>query len=98
MNKSEWIYQEQGLNSVEKVLIILIFSALAVANLYALIYCGFTDAQDGWIYLSFLDVILLTVGWLAWYSLYGNGWLNQKMNWLGGDFLPSKKVGKGNVV
>lgn len=93
-----WKKQELGFNRVEKVLIILLFSALVVANLYALIYCGFTDAQDGWIYLSFLGVILMAVGWFAWYGLYGNGWLNQRMNWLGGDFPPSKKVGKGNWV
>lgn len=93
-----WKKQEQGLNRVEKVLIILLFSALAITNLYALIYCGFTDSHDGWIYISFLTVLFLTGGWFAMYCLYGNGWLNQRVNWLGGDFPPSKKEGKGSSV
>ena len=87
--------EEHESNRVERIIIILFFSALAAINIYALLYCGFNDS---WIYLAFLALILLGAGWFAWYCIYGNGWLNQRMNWLGGDFPPSEREGKGDLV
>ena len=93
-----WKNQEQRFNRVEKILIVLFFSALAVAILYSLLYCGITDSHDGWIYLTILALILVAGGWIAWYNLYGNGWLYQRLSWIGGSFLPIEKMGKGQLT
>lgn len=93
-----WKKQEQGFNRVEKTLIVLFVSAFAGLILFTLLYCGLTDAHDGWVYLTFLALILIAGGWFAWYCLYGNGWLNQRINWLDDVFLSSKKEGKGDSV
>lgn len=73
-------WKEQGFNRVEKILITLLFSALAVASLYALLYCGFTDAHGDWIYFIFLALVLIVAGWLIWSFFCGKGRNNTCIN------------------
>lgn len=86
----------QRRNRVEKFVIILFFSAFAGVNAFTLLYLGIKNFhQEGWIYLVLFSLVSTAVGYYAYFSIRGEGWLNTSTNWMGIVAPPSVRAGKG---
>lgn len=64
--------EDQKLNRVEKLVIIIFFSAFAGLITFTPLYLGITDFHNGgWIYLVFFAVICTAIGYFAYFCFQG---------------------------
>lgn len=85
-------------NRVEKLVIIIFFSAFAGLIAFTFLYLGITDFhQGGWPYLVLFSVMVTAASYFAYVCFRGKGWFNRRTNWMGVLSPPPTREGKGEM-